>query len=91
MQARLQSLEEQQQDGAAYPSSAGVGVIAWRGQTCVVSAERVRVALGQALDLSKQVSLPLLCCPSGQADAARNPPCGTVSRRLWWYGKGKSE
>ncbi|CAL5220684.1 g2733 [Coccomyxa viridis] len=54
IQARLQSLEEQQ-DVEVSASSAGVGAIAWRGQTNVVSAERVRVALGQALELSKQV------------------------------------
>ncbi len=58
MQARLQSLEEQQ-DVEVSASSAGVGAIAWRGQTSVVSAERVRVALGQALELSKQVTCPL--------------------------------
>ena len=58
MQARLQSLEEQQ-DVEVSTSSAGVGAIAWRGQTSVVSAERVRVALGQALELSKQVTMPL--------------------------------
>ena len=70
MQARLQSLEEQQQDGEVSPSSGGVGVIAWRGQTSVVSAERVRVALGQALEFCKQVTMPLRCCPSHQTGTA---------------------
>ena len=55
IQARLQSLEEQQ-DGEVSASSAGVGTIAWRGQTSVVSAERLRVALGQALEYGKQVT-----------------------------------
>ncbi len=61
-------------------SSAGVGAIAWRGQTNVVSAERVRVALGQALELSKQVSTPLLPYPfyetgiaSGDSHAMMSP------------------
>ena len=58
MQAKLQALEEQQGDQPS-ASSAGVVAIAWRGTTSVVSAERVRVALGQALDLSKQVSMCL--------------------------------
>ena len=58
MQAKLQALEEQQGDQPS-ASSAGVAAIAWRGTTSVVSAERVRVALGQALDLSKQVSMCL--------------------------------
>ena len=58
MQAKLQALEEQQQDGETRPGGAGVTAIAWRGTTSVVSAERVRVALGQALELSKQVRLP---------------------------------
>ena len=57
-QAKLQALEEQQQDGKPTSSSAGVTAIAWRGTTSVVSAERVRLALGQALELSKQVSPP---------------------------------
>ena len=58
LQAKLQALEEQHQDGETKPSGAGVTAIAWRGTTSVVSAERVRLALGQALELSKQVSLP---------------------------------
>ena len=57
LQAKLQALEEQQQDGETKPSSGGVTAIAWRGTTSVVSAERVKVALGQALELSKQVRL----------------------------------
>lgn len=62
VQAKLQALEEQQGDQPS-ASSAGVAAIAWRGTTSVVSAERVRVALGQALDLSKQVSMCLSQAP----------------------------
>lgn len=54
-QAKLQALEEEGQGGEAGASAAGGGAIAWRGTTSVVSTERVRAALGQALELSKQV------------------------------------
>ncbi|BDA49634.1 Signal recognition particle subunit SRP68 [Coccomyxa sp. Obi] len=54
IQSKLESLAAQQ--GAQQSSSGkGVSAIAWRGNTTVVSAERVRLTLAQALDLSKQV------------------------------------
>lgn len=64
VQSKLESLAAQQ---GAQQSSAGkaVSAIAWRGITCVVAAERVRLTLAQALDLSKQVllHLPLVSLP----------------------------
>ncbi len=56
LQSKLESLAAQQ--GAQQSSSGkGVSAIAWRGNTTVVSAERVRLTLAQTLDLSKQVTL----------------------------------
>lgn len=54
LQSKLESLAAQQgtQQGA---SAKGVSAIAWRGNTSVVAAERVRTTLATALDLSKQV------------------------------------
>ncbi len=54
MQSKLESLAAQQgtQQG---PSAKGVSTIAWRGTTSVVAAERVKITLANALDLSKQV------------------------------------
>ena len=72
LQAKLQALEEQQQDGETRPSGAGVTAIAWRGTTSVVSAERVRVALGQALELSKQVRLPAAAKSMTRGDSRKD-------------------
>ncbi|KAK9904768.1 hypothetical protein WJX75_002167 [Coccomyxa subellipsoidea] len=54
IQSKLESLAAQQgaQQGA---SAKGVSAIAWRGNTSVVAAERVRTTLATALDLAKQV------------------------------------
>ena len=56
LQSKLESLAAQQgaQQGA---SAKGVSAIAWRGNTSVVAAERVRTTLATALDLAKQVRL----------------------------------
>ena len=72
LQAKLQALKEQQQDGDIKPSSGGVTAIAWRGTTSVVSAERVRVALGQALELSKQVRLQAAANRMMRGDLRKN-------------------
>jgi hypothetical protein len=59
VQLKLESLAarpESQQAGAG----TGVAAFAWRGNTCVVAAERVRISLAQAQELCKQVRVPAL-------------------------------